>query len=70
MQDTHARAESTRRSRVVDIGLDGKGKRLLSARGELSVSILVTQTVSAAIEVVSHQRLTLKSGSAKHRKTR
>jgi hypothetical protein len=51
------------RARVVDIRLNGKGHRLLSARGRLSVSIVVTQTVSAATEVVSNQRLTLRSGS-------
>jgi hypothetical protein len=58
------------KTQVIDIRLNGKGKRLLSARGKLSVSIVVTQTVSAANEVVSHQRLTLKAGSAKHKKTR
>jgi hypothetical protein len=59
------------RARVVDIRLNGKGRRLLSARGKLSVSIVVTQTVSAASRVVSHQRLTLKlkPGSAKHTTT-
>jgi hypothetical protein len=58
------------RARLVATRLNSKGNRLLSARGELSVSILVTQTVSAAKEVVSHQRLTLKSAGAKHKKTR
>jgi hypothetical protein len=58
------------RVRVVDTPLNGEGKRLLSARGKLPVSIVVTQTMSAATEVVSHQRLTLKSGSGKHKKTR
>ena len=58
------------KAQVVDVRLNRKGKRLLSARGKLSVSIVVTQTVSATTEVVSHQRLTLKSRSAKHRTTR
>ena len=58
------------KTQVIDLRLNGKGKRLLSARGKLSVSIVVTQTVSAATEVVSHRRLTLKSGSTKHTKTR
>ena len=38
------------------------------ARGKLPVSLVVMQTVSAATAVVSHQRLTLKSGSAKAQK--
>lgn len=58
------------KAQVVDVRLNGKGKRLLSARGKLSVSIVVTQTVSDATEVVAHQRLTLKSAGAKHKKTR
>jgi glycine rich protein/Big-like domain-containing protein len=58
------------KTQVIDLRLNGKGKRLLAAHGKLSVSIAVTQTVGAAIEVVSHQRLTLESGSTKHKKTR
>jgi Glycine rich protein/Bacterial Ig domain len=58
------------KTQVIDIRLNGKGKRLLAARGKLSVSIVVTQTLSAATEVVAHQRLSLESASAKHKKTR
>ena len=61
---------AARRTRLVHIRLNGRGNRLLWARGKLPVSIVVMQTVSAATEVVSHQRLTLKSGSPKHKKTR
>lgn len=58
------------KTRVIYIPLNGNGKRLLSARGKLSVLIVVTQTMSAANQVVSHQKLTFKSGSAKHKNTR
>ena len=58
------------RTRLIDIRLNGRGNRLLSARGKLPVSLVVTQTVSAATAVVSHQRLTLKSGRGKHEKAR
>ena len=58
------------RAQIVDVRLNGRGKRLLSARGKLPVSIVVSQTVGAATQVVSHQRLTLRSGSARHKKPR
>jgi hypothetical protein len=58
------------KAQVLDIRLNGRGRRLLSARGKLPVSIVVTQTVSAATQVVSHQRLTLRSGGARHKKRR
>jgi hypothetical protein len=57
------------KTQVIDLRLNSKARRLLSARGKLSVSIVVTQTVSAAIEVVAHQRLTIKAGT-KHKKAR
>ena len=58
------------RAQIVDVRLNRRGKRLLSARGKLPVSIVASQTVGAATQVVSHQRLTLKSGSARHKKPR
>jgi hypothetical protein len=54
-------------AKLVDVRLDGKGVRLLSARGKLPVSIVVTQTVRSAREAVSHQRLILKSGGGQHK---
>jgi hypothetical protein len=44
---------------IVAIALNGRGKRLLAARGKLPVSIVVTQAVSGDHILVSHQRLTL-----------
>ena len=58
------------RTQVVDIRLNGTGKHLLTARGKLPASIVVIQTVGATNTLVSRQRLALKAGSAKHKKTR
>jgi hypothetical protein len=53
-------------TQVIDIPLTGRGAHLLSARGKLPVAIVVTQTVSAANQVVSRQRLTLKAPKSKN----
>jgi hypothetical protein len=58
------------KARVVQIRLNRRGEHLLSAHGKLSVSLVVTQTFSRTTGVVSHQRVTLSSGGAKHSKTR
>jgi hypothetical protein len=55
-------------SQVINVPLDNKGKHLLSTRGKLLVSIVVTQTAGATNKVVSRQTLTLTARAGGHKR--
>jgi hypothetical protein len=56
-------------TRRVQIALNGAGRRLLSSRGKLRVSLVVTQTVGGRTNAVSSQKLIFKATKRKHTKT-
>jgi hypothetical protein len=58
------------RTRLIQIALNTAGKHLLSTQTRLPVSITVTQTSGATLEVVSRQTVTLKATTVKLKKTR